>query len=106
MISTLNLISKLGFGFKHEFVFQLWFLSNLLFFPILATVHFTHDAKQSHSIANDLMANSEKTKIFEYYENLFDYIGSNVLLPCKATAKAEIYWINDAGKLISGQEPR
>lgn len=52
------------------------------------------------------LVGSEKTKIFEFYENLFDYIGSNVLMPCKATAKAEIYWINDAGKLINGQEPR
>lgn len=73
------------------------------------TVHFSHESKQTHSIANDMMSTlvgSEKTKIFEYYENLFDYIGSNVLLPCKATAKAEIYWINDSGKLITGQEPR
>jgi len=48
----------------------------------------------------------EKVKIYEFYDNLFEYIGSNVLLPCKATPKAEIYWINDNGKLITGQEPR
>lgn len=74
-----------------------------------ATVHFSHDAKQPSTLANDMLSTlvgSEKTKIFEFYENLFDYIGSNVLLPCKATAKAEIYWINDAGKLITGQEQR
>lgn len=52
------------------------------------------------------LVGSEKTKIYEFYENLFDYIGSNVLLPCKATAKAEIYWISEGGKLITGQEPR
>lgn len=74
-----------------------------------ATVHFSHESKQPKTLASDMLSTlvgSEKTKIYEFYENLFDYIGSNVLLPCKATAKAEIYWINDAGKLITGQEPR
>jgi hypothetical protein len=52
------------------------------------------------------LVGGEKTKIYEFYENLFEYLGSTVVLPCKATAKAEVYWINDAKKLISGQEPR
>lgn len=52
------------------------------------------------------LVGGEKTKIYEFYENLFETIGSNIMLPCKATAKADIYWINDAGKEIKGQEPR
>lgn len=72
-------------------------------------MHFSHESKPASPIAADMLSTlvgSEKTKIFEYYEYLFDYIGSNVLLPCKATAKADIYWINEAGKLITGQESR
>lgn len=78
-------------------------------FVSTATVHFSHEAKHAQSLASDMLSTlvgSEKTKIYEFYENLFEYIGSNVLLPCKATAKAEVYWINDGGKLITGQEPR
>lgn len=74
------------------------------------TVHFNHHAgSQPHLGAGDMvkaLTGSEKVKIYEYYENLFDYIGSSVFLPCKATQKAEIYWINEDGKVISGQEPR
>ncbi|CRK99358.1 CLUMA_CG012565, isoform B [Clunio marinus] len=68
------------------------------------TVHFSHESKQPDIIS--ALVGSEKIKIYEFYENLFEYIGSNVVLPCKATTKAEIYWINDDGKLITGQEPR
>lgn len=74
-----------------------------------ATVHFSKDVKHHSSLAATLLSTfvgSEKTKIVEFYENLFENIGSKVLLPCKATAKAEVYWIDDAGKLITGQEPR
>lgn len=74
-----------------------------------ATVHFSRDSKLSHSPATEMVSaaiGGEKTKIYEFYENLFDNIGSTVLLPCKATAKAQIYWINDAGKQITGQESR
>jgi hypothetical protein len=62
-----------------------------------------------YSIASDMLSTlvgGEKTKIYEFYENLFETIGSNVILPCKATNKANIYWINDAGKEITGQESR
>lgn len=52
------------------------------------------------------LVGGEKTKIYEFYENLFEKIGSNVMVPCKATAKANIYWINHAGKEIIGQGPR
>jgi hypothetical protein len=72
-------------------------------------VHFNHASSQQQIGASDMiktLTGKEKVKIYEYYENLFDYIGSSVFLPCKATSKAEIYWINEAGKVITGQEPR
>lgn len=71
------------------------------------TVHFSHQASEKG--ASDMfktLTGSEKVKIYEYYENLFDYIGSSVFLPCKATPKAEVYWINEEGKVITGQESR
>lgn len=72
-------------------------------------MHFSHEGKQPYSIANDMFATlvgGEKTKIYDFYESLFETIGSNIMIPCKATAKANIYWINHAGKEITGQEPR
>lgn len=73
------------------------------------TVHFNHQASEHALGATDMfktLTGSEKVKIYEYYDSLFDNIGSSVFLPCKATPKAEIYWINDQGKVISGQESR
>lgn len=73
------------------------------------TVHFNHQNSEKALGANDMfktLTGSEKVKIYEYYENLFDYIGSSVFLPCKATPKAEVYWINEEGKVITGQESR
>lgn len=50
---------------------------------------------------------SDSIKIHQFYESLFDNIGSTIMLPCKTTdPKAEVYWINESGKVISGQEPR
>lgn len=54
----------------------------------------------------EAIVGAEKTKIYEFYESIFETIGSSVILPCKATAKADMYWISDAGKQISGKEPR
>ena len=73
------------------------------------TVHFNHKTSEKTMGANDMfktLTGSEKVKIYEYYENLFDYIGSSVFLPCKATPKAEVFWINEEGKVITGQESR
>lgn len=73
------------------------------------TVHFNHQQSEKTLAANDMfktLTGSEKVKIYEYYDNLFDYIGSSIFLPCKATPKAEIYWINEEGKVITGQESR
>jgi hypothetical protein len=52
------------------------------------------------------MVGAEKTRIYEYIENIFENQGTNVLLPCKASAKASIYWISESGKQITGKEPR
>lgn len=73
------------------------------------TVHFNHQGSNHAMGASDMfktLTGSEKVKIYEYYENLFDFIGSNIFLPCKASPKAEIYWINEEGKVITGQESR
>lgn len=74
-----------------------------------ATVHFNHEAKNPRLTGNGMfeaIVGAEKTKIYEFYESIFETIGSSVILPCKATAKADMYWISDAGKQISGKEPR
>jgi hypothetical protein len=75
------------------------------------TVHFNHrpNEQSSHLATGDMikaLTGNEKVKIYEFYENLFDYIGSSIFLPCKASQKADIYWINEDGKVITGQEPR
>lgn len=73
------------------------------------TVHFNHEAKNPRATGNGLfeaIVGAEKTKIYEFYESLFETIGNSVILPCKATAKADMYWISDAGKEITGKEPR
>lgn len=86
------------------------FFTNKLFLFSTATVHFSHDAKHPHSAASNILSSivgSETVKIHQFYENLFDNIGSTIMLPCKTTdPKAEVYWINESGKVISGQEPR
>ena len=73
------------------------------------TVHFNHHNSEHPLGANDMfktLTGSDKVKIYEYYENIFDYIGPSIFLPCKATPKAEIYWISEEGKVITGQESR
>lgn len=75
----------------------------------LANVHFSHESTQIYLISNGILSalvGGETTKIYEFYENLFDTIGSTVLLPCKATNKANIHWIDEVGKEITGQDPR
>ncbi|XP_070491957.1 neural/ectodermal development factor IMP-L2 [Chironomus tepperi] len=72
------------------------------------TVHFNHHSG-SHLDSNDMikvLTGSDKVQIFEYYDSLFDNIGSTVFLPCKATNNAEIYWINTKEQVIKGQDSR
>lgn len=72
------------------------------------TVHFNRHPG-AHLDSNDMikvLTGSDKVQIYEYYDSLFDNIGSTVFLPCKATNKAEIYWINSKEQIIKGQDPR
>lgn len=72
------------------------------------TVHFNHHSG-SHLDSNEMikvLTGSDKVQIFEYYDSLFDNIGSTVFLPCKATNNAEIYWINTKEQVIKSQDSR
>lgn len=83
-------------------------ITKFLIFPP-ATVHFTHETKHPRLNENgvfEALVGAEKTHIYNFFESIFEPIGSNVIMPCKATAKANIYWLNDDGVRISGKEKR
>ncbi|CAO1389894.1 unnamed protein product [Diamesa hyperborea] len=71
------------------------------------TVTSTNEAPQTlaSELINELVAEN-KVRISNFYENIFDLIGSNIILPCVNNMKAEIYWLNDDMEEIKGQEPR
>lgn len=52
--------------------------------------------------------NIRKPKIVYGYTVLFDILGSNVLIPCKAIGRSrpEIYWTDNSNTVITGQDPR
>lgn len=66
-----------------------------------------------HNIT-DLMAinhrinSPKKPRIVLYYSVIFEEIGSNVVLPCKAAGRPHpnIYWLDTNEKVINGQDPR
>lgn len=74
------------------------------------TVHFNQRPnEQPHLNSNDMikaLTGSDKVQIYEYIDSLFEEIGSNVYLPCKATNSAEVFWLDNKGKQITGQESR
>lgn len=87
---------------------------SLPIFRPIATVHFNHkqtsdedEAPQiiASELINELVAEN-KVRISNFYENIFDLIGANIILPCVNNMKADIYWLNDDMEEIKGQEPR
>lgn len=94
---------------------NVYFISYLIFsFHPIATVHFNHkqtsdedEAPQTiaSELINELVAEN-KVRISNFYENIFDLIGANIILPCVNNMKADIYWLNDDMEEIKGQEPR
>lgn len=69
-----------------------------------ATVYFDYGAITPYS-----RVETEKTKIYKYYDHIFETIGLNVVLPCKASSNASINWVSNVdnnNKSITGEEPR
>lgn len=105
-VSQLKIINK---STNHLIIINL-----LSYLSPIATVHFNHkqtsdedEAPQTlaSELINELVAEN-KVRISNFYENIFDLIGSNIILPCVNNMKAEIYWLNDDMEEIKGQEPR
>lgn len=74
------------------------------------TVHFNQRAgEQPHLNSNDMikaLTGNDKVQIYEYLDSLFEEIGSSVYLPCKATNNAAVFWVDNKGKQITGQDSR
>lgn len=76
-------------------------------------IHFVHKAPKQPNLLGLLSSlNTEasdsfnKVRIIHYYEDLFDVMGSNVVLPCKTSIKSDIYWLNENGSIITNNSPR
>lgn len=76
-------------------------------------IHFVHKApKQPNllgylsSLESDEVDSYSKVRIVHYYEDMFDVMGSNLVLPCKTSIKADIYWLNVNGNIITNHSPR
>lgn len=65
---------------------------------------------KTHNITELLSLNggAKKARIIMYYSVLFDSIGTNVILPCKAAGRPnpEIYWLDPDDNVISGRDHR
>ncbi|XP_055602793.1 neural/ectodermal development factor IMP-L2 [Uranotaenia lowii] len=70
-----------------------------------ARANFTDLLKPSHNPFNRL----KQTRITLHYKALFEFMGSTVILPCKAIGRPvpEITWKNEEGNVVSSmQDPR
>lgn len=65
---------------------------------------------KSHNLTELLSLNggAKKARIVTYYSALFDTIGTNVVLPCKAAGRPnpEIYWLDPDDNVINGRDHR
>lgn len=73
-------------------------------------IHFSHKQPKPQNLLGLLSAldssdEFKKLRITHYYEDLYEVIGSNVILPCKTSSKADMQWLNVEGQPIA-QEPR
>lgn len=50
----------------------------------------------------------KKPRIVLYYSVIFEEIGTNVVLPCKAAGRPhpDIYWLDTNENIVNGQDPR
>lgn len=75
-----------------------------------STTVYSAPGHKSHNITEFLSLNSgaKKARIVMYYSVLFDTIGRNVILPCKAAGRPnpEIYWLDQDDNIISGRDHR
>lgn len=65
-----------------------------------------------HNISNILSLNRNtdprKPRIVYYYSVIFEEMGSNIVLPCKAAGRPhpDIYWLDSNENVIDGRDPR
>lgn len=75
-----------------------------------STTVYSAPGHKSHNITELLSLNSgaRKARIIMYYSVLFDTIGTNVILPCKAAGRPnpEMYWLDPDDNVISGRDHR
>lgn len=75
-----------------------------------STTIYSTPGHKAHNITELLSLNSgaKKARIVMYYSVLFDAIGTNVMLPCKAAGRPnpEIYWLDPDDNIISGRDHR
>lgn len=75
-----------------------------------STTIYSTPGHKSHNITELLSLNggAKKARIILYYSVLFDAIGTNVILPCKATGRPDpdIYWLDPDDNIISGRDHR
>lgn len=57
---------------------------------------------------NHRINSPKKPRIVLYYSVIFEEIGSNVMLPCKAAGRPrpDVYWLDTNENIINGQDPR
>lgn len=74
------------------------------------TIYGAPGGHKAHNLTELLSLNSgaKKARIVMYYSVLFDTIGTNVVLPCKAAGRPspDIYWLDPDDNVISGRDRR
>jgi len=75
-----------------------------------STTIYSAPGHKSHNITDLLSLNggAMKARIVYYYSVLFDVIGTNVMLPCKAAGRPspDMYWLDPDDNIISGRDHR
>jgi len=75
-----------------------------------STTVYSTPGHKSHNMSEFLSLNSgaKKARIVMYYSVLFDTIGTDVVLPCKAAGRPspDIYWLDPEENIISGRDHR
>lgn len=75
-----------------------------------STTIYSAPGHKSHNITELMSLNggAKKPRIVFYYSVLFDTIGTNIELPCKAAGRpnAEIFWLDPDDNVINGRDHR